>query len=162
MLPQIFNIEIDSIELEKDLTWCIESITPEGNLYEVIFNSPSLYKLESYIVQYISSSFNENYSTYLRTIKGYIQTKENPKILTISKVIKRGLTPISEYSFIYFIDANKTTLKFKTGDITIKDKELVIFKTDDFVKDLSNSINRKGFVGGLTNRLSKKPTEFMI
>jgi hypothetical protein len=145
----IFN----DIMLNKQIT-----TKSQTNMCELLFQSKSISTIFDVIINILKNETNEDFDVYIKTIWGYVQTHLNNTSIMLYKKIKDGISPISKYSFIYCVKSNNTIIHLKSIHNTIvqtelNDGDLLIFKTDDFIKDEYKILDRVLLVGSLTNEI---------
>lgn len=156
-MKNIINIKdfTDISRIESDLLICPDIIKPSGNMYDIIFESDSLESLLSKFIEWIKGAYGVRFDGYVKSLQAYIQSEDCPDLISIPKVLKREIKPIAEYSFILFTKADNTTLYFKNNHIDIKDGEMIIFKTDEYIKDETNSNTRIALIGSVTDKIEQ-------
>ena len=157
------DVVFDEIILNKSIT-----MKSKTNMYEVLFQSKCISKIFDTIINILKNETNEDFDVYIKTIWGYVQTTIDNRCIIIDKKLKDELSPKGKYSFIYCIKADNTLISLKDKnenvvDTQLKDGNLIIFKTDNFVKDESTSLDRVLLVGSLTNEIVRNiPKKIII
>lgn len=157
-MKNIINISenVDFYNLKKDIFSTLDTIKPNLNRYDIIFESLSINTVVSSFINSVEKVFEENLNIHVKLIQSYIQTIDNPSPILFSKVIKREIKPTAKYSFIFFIDPGDTLLEFSYGNVIPLQGDLIIFKTYDFIRDTSDSSDRIALLGSITNEINYK------
>tara|TARA_B110000977_G_scaffold155340_1_gene197589 strand:+ start:3822 stop:4322 length:501 start_codon:yes stop_codon:yes gene_type:complete len=166
MKPIVLNTDIDIDLVINDILQIPESIKSNSNIYDVIFNCNSFSNILDKVIQTLSISTGEKFTTYVKNIQGYIQTDELSTPIVFDKMLKRRISSTPKYSFIFIASQTKTRLYFKTvsstKNIEVSNGDLVIFKTSDFIKDEYDKSNRIALLGSITNDINFKGTSNLI
>ena len=150
---RIYN-PINSNSLKKDILESKKIIKPIQNRYDIIFDTKSILDVVNKVIETLNTTTNESFDVYVRRLQSYIQTQDSSEFIYFEKSLGRDLLPTSKYSFIFMIDSVDTILFFKSiGEIKIQKDELIIFETNDFIKDSSTECNRIALIGSLTNNI---------
>jgi hypothetical protein len=157
-LKNIINISdiINFYKLEEDIFSTLDTIKPNLNRYDIIFESPDINMVINSFINNIEKTFEEDFSIHVKLIQSYIQTVDNSSPILFSKVIKREIKPTAKYSFIFFIEPKDTLLEFSYGNVKPLIGDLIIFKSHEFIKDNSNSSDRIALLGSITNDINYK------
>jgi hypothetical protein len=157
-LKNIINIRdgIDFYNLQKDILSTLDTIKPNLNRYDIIFESPNINTIIGSFINNIENVFKEDFSIHVKLIQSYIQTVDNSSPILFSKVIKREIKPTAKYSFIFFTKPGDTILEFSYGNVKPLIGDLIIFKSHDFIRDTSTSSDRIALLGSITNEINYK------
>lgn len=155
MEPILVNTNINLSSLRADVLSVIETIKPKNNIYDIIFNCNNFSIITDFVLNIIKEKTNENFDIYIKNLQSYIQTSTHPSPIIFDKTLKKGIKPISKYSFILMLDSENTNLYLtpNKNKINLKNGELIIFNTNDFIKDEFDIPNRIALIGSLTNEL---------
>lgn len=157
-MKNIINIgdSVDFYNLERDILSTLDTIKPNLNRYDIIFESGNINTIISSFINNVEKIFKEDFSVHVKLIQSYIQTVDNPSPILFSKVIKREIKPTAKYSFIFFTDPGDTLLEFSYGNVKPSIGDLIIFKSHDFIRDTSTSSDRIALLGSITNEINYK------
>lgn len=142
--------------LENDIILASNTIKPDQNRYDIIFKCSSINIVVDEFIKNLERHFGGNYEVHVKLIQSYIQTKNVFTPIIFNKVLKREIKPTSDYSFIIFTNPGNTLLKFTSTTQKVKKGDLIIFKTEDFVKDISRDLDRIALIGSITNKINNK------
>lgn len=147
------DVIINEIILNKRIT-----TKSQTNMYEILFKSKSISKIFDVVINALKNKTKENYDVYIKNMWGYIQTTFDNTPIIVDKKIIDGISPMSKYSFIYCAKSDNTIIDLKSINDEILHIELnvgnvIIFKTDSFIKDTSTSLDRILVVGSITNEI---------
>lgn len=156
MIIKKTNINLDKLDLyqsdillNKELT----NISP-SNMYEILFDCENFEEIFGIILNELKEKTNENFDVYVKNMWGYIQTNEEPNQINFNINFKNQITIPSEYSFIYLIKGNITSIFLKKDDniqnIILTKGDMLIFKTTDFIKDESDTTDRVVILGSIS------------
>ena len=157
------NERFNDIILNKEIT-----TKSKTNMCEMLFQSKSISTIFDVIINILKNETNEDFDVYIKTMWGYIQTAIDNKSIILDKKLKDGISPKSKYSFIYCVKSGNTIIHLKSiNEVIVKTElssgDLLIFKTDDFVKDEYIVLDRVLLVGSLTNDIvSTIPKKLII
>lgn len=140
--------ELD-ILLNKNLTNISSS-----NMYEILFDCENFNEIFNLVLDEIKKTKNDDFSVYVKNMWGYIQNSSEPNGINFDINFKNQITIPSEYSFIYLIKSNVTSIFLKKDDviqnIILNEGELVIFKTNAFLKDNYFYKDRIALIGSIS------------
>lgn len=162
MVVTVIDSELDLQRLKEDVEQSADIINSDSNQYDIIFQSKLLNKLESSFTSILTKLTQENFDVYVKRFQAYIQTEMSSEGIRLERELKRGLKPLPKYSFILFIEGKQTKLVFNSASIVPRDGELVVFKTEDFIKEECTNYNRVGILGSLTNNISTNTSQILI
>lgn len=158
------NISLDSVK--NDILQIPKTIKSKSNTYDVIFSCDNFSNILDTVIHALCINTKETFNTYVKNIQGYIQTDELNTPIVFDRILKRGISPTSKYSFIFIVSSIKTSLHFKTNNsnerIEVLNGDLVIFKTGDFTRDEYDKSNRIALLGSITNNIKLKPISNLI
>ena len=160
MILHLTNINSQNLKSDIMLNKNLTNTSP-SNMYEILFDSQSFDDIFNVVLQKLKEITNENFSVYVKNMWGYIQNTEEKKSIDFDINFKNQITIPSNYSFIYVVESNTTNIHLtKTnGDIelvSLNERDLLIFKTKDFVNDESIDVNRIVLVGSIANVVNNK------
>ena len=157
MFYRIIKPNIDLDLLEHDIILNSEHVKPEFNRYSLWVESHEFSKIVEVVLDNLKEETKENFDVYVKNIFTYIQEESQQKI-KFTKQLKNGINPISKYSFIFFTKSfdSKVLLKLnnKIIEVILNDGDLLIFKTENFSSDESQTYKRIGIYGSLTNEIT--------
>jgi hypothetical protein len=157
MFYRIIKPNIDLDLLEHDIILNSEHVKPEFNKYSLWVESHEFSKIVEVVLDNLKEETKENFDVYVKNIFTYIQEESQQKI-EFTKQLKNGINPISKYSFIFFTKSfdSKVLLKLnnKIIEVILHDGDLLIFKTENFSSDESQTYKRIGIYGSLTNEIT--------
>lgn len=159
---KVESININLIELEKDIILAKDAVNSNTNRYDIIFQSETLTLLENKVVEILAELTKESFDIYVKRFQSYIQTKDKVDVIRMERELKRGLRPTPRYSFILFTQVSNTELIFKTTAIKPEPGELIIFATEDFENDNPANYNRIGIIGSITNQIANNTAQLLI
>lgn len=155
MNPIYVTTSVNLDLLKKDILEAKEIIKPNQNRYDILFDSKNILSIVGSILKSISNITNESFEIYIKNIQSYIQTNDINNSIYFEKALSRDLVPTSKYSFIFMISSDNTNLHFKSiGNVKLNNGELIVFKTEDFLKDEYDTPNRIALIGSLTNDIT--------
>jgi hypothetical protein len=146
------TLELKSdILLNKDITNLSKT-----NMYDILFGSNTFNEILNEVLKTIENQTLEDFTIIVKNLWGYIQTNDDSNIINIGKKIIDGILPISKYSFILLVESNETKFHLKSinglvSEVTLNVGEILIFKTENFISDVSNIQNRIALIGSITN-----------
>lgn len=145
MIAELKNLVIqDDIELNKYLT----NISP-SNMYEILFDSEAFNKVLNTVLEKLTEQTQSNFDVYVKNMWGYVQSRDEPGFINFSRSFKDQIIIPSEYSFIYAVKTPDTTIHLKTEKVNLQNGDLLIFKTEDFLQDESETVDRIALVGSV-------------
>ena len=157
MFYRIIKPNIDLDLLEHDIILNSEHVKPEFNRYSLWVESHEFSKIVEVVLDNLKEETKENFDVYVKNIFTYIQEESQQKI-EFTKQLKNVINPISKYSFIFFTKSfdSKVLLKLnnKIIEVILHDGDLLIFKTENFSSDESQTYKRIGIYGSLTNEIT--------
>lgn len=157
MILKLTNINYDKLQsyendilLNKKLT----NISP-SNMYEILFNCPNFNTIFDLFLNEIKKTSKDLFDVYVKNMWGYIQTSNDTTAINFTNQFKSQVTISSEYSFIYLIKSNISSIFIKNDkniqNIILTPGDLLIFKTSDFIKDENDTNDRIALIGSISN-----------
>jgi len=157
MIKKITNIDQkimneceNDILLNKQLT----NVSP-SNMYEILFDSENFDKIFNIFLNELKEETNKNFDVYVKNMWGYVQDETDNQPINLIRNFKNQIIIPSQYSFIYPIKANVTSVFIKKDDniqnIILTKGDMLIFKTIDFIKEESDTNNRIILVGSASD-----------
>ena len=142
------NVKQDII-LNKDLTNISSS-----NMYEILFDSESFDEIFNIVLQKLKEFTNKNFDTYVKNMWGYIQNDDD--FINFKMNFKDQVSIRPEYSFIYLANSENTDVLLKDENdvvekINLNEGEILIFKTKNFLNEVSQNKKRIALVGSLVS-----------
>lgn len=165
-IEKISELDIDMVFNDVILNKKITTKS-QTNMYEMLFQSKSISKIFDVVIDILKNETKEEFDVYIKTIWGYIQTTIDNKFIIIDKKIIDGISPMAKYSFIYCAKSDDTIIHLKSiNNVIVKTElnsgDLLIFKTDDFVKDECKILDRVLLIGSLTNEITPNISKKII
>ena len=163
MIKKITNIDQhimneceNDILLNKQLT----NISP-SNMYEILFDCENFDKIFNIFLKELKEETNKNFDVYVKNMWGYIQNETDNQPINLIRNFKNQIIIPSEYSFIYSIKSNITSVFIKKENdiqnIILNKGDMLIFKTSDFIKEESDLQNRIALVGSVSEMIDNVP-----
>ena len=142
------NVKQDII-LNKDLTNISSS-----NMYEILFDSESFDEIFNIVLQKLKEFTNKNFDTYVKNMWGYIQNDDD--FINFDMAFKDQVSIMPEYSFIYLVNSKNTDVCLKDENdviekVNLNEGEILIFKTNSFLNEVSQNKKRIALVGSLVS-----------
>ena len=153
MILHLTNINSENLKqdiiLNKDLTNISSS-----NMYEILFDSESFDEIFNIVLQKLKEVTNQNFETYVKNMWGYIQNDDD--FINFNMDFKDQVSIRPEYSFIYLINSKNTDVCLKDENdviekVKLNEGEILIFKTKNFLNELSQNKKRIALVGSLVS-----------
>lgn len=156
MIIKKTNINLDKLDLyqsdillNKELT----NVSP-SNMYEILFDCENFEEIFGIVLNEVKEKTNKNFDVYVKNMWGYVQNNEEEQSINFNINFKNQITISSEYSFIYLIKGNITSIFLKKGDniqnIILTKGDILIFKTNNFIKEESDTNNRIALIGAIS------------
>lgn len=138
------------ILLNKDLT-----NKSYSNAYEILFDCKSFTSTLDSVIEELQKYTNEKFDVYVKNMWGYVQTPKKNDSITFNMDFKNQVSIPSEYSFIYLVESLETVVHLSVDEelnrqIILNEGDLLIFKTKDFIKEESSSVDRIALIGSIT------------
>ena len=86
---------------------------------------------------------------------GYVKTNSENEPIFFNESFKDQLIIKPEYSFIYMVESSKTNFYLKNEKFDLDAGDMLIFKTDDFVKDEFDQENRISLIASISTISNK-------
>ena len=153
MIIHLTNINSENLKqdiiLNKDLTNISSS-----NMYEILFDSESFDEIFNIVLQKLKEFTNQNFDTYVKNMWGYIQNDDD--FINFNMDFKDQVSIRPEYSFIYLINSKNTDVCLKDENdviekVKLNEGEILIFKTKNFLNEVSQNKKRIALVGSLVS-----------
>ena len=153
MILHLTNINSENLKqdiiLNKDLTNISSS-----NMYEILFDSESFDEIFNIVLQKLKEFTNQNFDTYVKNMWGYIQNDDD--FINFNMDFKDQVSIMPEYSFIYLINSKNTDVCLKGENdviekVKLNEGEILIFKTKNFLNEVSQNKKRIALVGSLVS-----------
>lgn len=161
MVVQLFNINPNKLYLHGiDLLANRALTTPQrSNMYEILFDCKYFDKILSLALKEIKEHTGEDFEMYIKNMWGYMQNEEQKDPIDFNKTLKDQLLIKSEYSFVHLIKSAKTVFYFKHQEegVNLSQGDMLIFKTDNFLREEFDTEDRIALVGAITPINSIKP-----
>lgn len=154
MITKLTNINCDKLnEYEDDILLNKKlTNTSPSNMYEILFDCENFDNIFNLVLDKID---NIDKDVYVKNMWGYVQTSTEDSQISLNKNFKQQIIIPAEYSFIYIIKSNVTSIFLKKDDniqnIILTAGDLLIFKTDDFIKEESDTKDRVALIGSISN-----------
>ena len=137
------------ILLNKDLT-----NKSYSNMYEILFDCKNFTSTLDSVLENLQKHTNEKFDVYVKNMWGYVQTPKKNDSITFNIDFKNQVSISSEYSFIYLVESPETEVHLSVDEelnqqVILNEGDLLIFKTEDFIKEESSSVDRIALVGSI-------------
>jgi hypothetical protein len=157
MFYKLIKPDINLNSIEDDLRLNSEHVKIEFNKRALLVHSNNISKIIDIVINNLKNETMESFDVYAKNIFGYTQAEGNNQTIEFTKQLKDDINLIAKYSFIFFTKSfdSKIFLGIENSlnGITIVDGDLLIFKTEDFLKDVCLIPERIGIYGSLTNEI---------
>lgn len=154
MVVQVFNTGSDKLYLHGiDLLANRAVTTPQrSNMYEVLFDCKYFDKVLNIALKEIKEHTGSDLEVYIKNMWGYMQNEQQNEPIDFNRSLKDQLFTKSEYSFIHLVRSSKTTFYFKDREegINLAQGDMLIFKTESFLKEEFNTNDRLALIGAIT------------
>ncbi len=151
MVIKLTNIDLDNLQsYEKDilLNKILTNNSP-SNMYEILFDCENFDKIMNIVLDVIKKEKNDNFDVYVKNMWGYVQNSQESQVIVFPKNFKNQLSISSDYSFVYIIKSTKTDFLFKNEKISLNEGDLLIFKTEDYLKEEFDGNDRVILIGSI-------------
>jgi hypothetical protein len=123
-------------------------------MYETLFDCKNFTSILDSALKNIQEHTKENFDTYVKNMWGYVQDSTRKESIDFKRTFKDQLTILPKYSFIYLVDSLETYVHLNVDEelnrqVILNEGDLLIFKTEDFIKEESTSENRIALVGSV-------------
>lgn len=146
MITELKNIVLENdIVINKYLT----NMSP-SNMYEILFDSEVFDEVLNDVLEKLTEETQSNFDAYVKNTWGYIQSVDEPEFINFNRNFKDQIIIPSEYSFIYAVKMPDTIIHLKTGQVSLQNGDLLVFKTEDFLHDESRATDRVALVGSIS------------
>jgi len=138
------NVRIEELESLKNEILLNKYLTNNSpsNMYEILFDCENFDKIFTIFLEYLKQQTNKSFDLYIKNMWGYIQTNSENGPIFFNESFKDQLVIKPEYSFVYMVESSKTNLYLKNEKFNLNYGDMVIFRTEDFVKDEFDQENR--------------------
>lgn len=154
MVVQIFNTDSSKLQANSiDLLANRAVTTPQrSNMYEILFDCEYFNEVLDTVLKEIKEQTNSNFEVYIKNMWGYLQNEEQNEPINFNKNLRDQLSIKSEYSFIHLVKSSKTTLflKGQSSGIDLGQGDILIFKTDYFLREEFDTEDRIALIGSIT------------
>ena len=145
MILHLTNINSKNLESDIILNKNLTNISP-SNMYEILFDSESFDEIFNIVLQ--------KFDTYVKNIWGYIQNDDD--FINFNMNFKDQVSIMPEYSFIHLVNSENTDVFLKNENdvvekINLNEGEILIFKTKNFLNEVSQNKKRIALVGSLVS-----------
>lgn len=166
MVVQIFNTDSDKLYLRGiDLLANRAVTTPQrSNMYEILFDCKYFNKTLDIALKEIKEHTRSDFEVYIKNMWGYMQNEQQNEPIDFKRNLRDQLSVESEYSFVHLVRSSKTTFYFKHQDegINLSQGDMLIFKTDYFLREEFDTEDRLALVGAITPMSSVKPVKKVL
>ena len=121
-----------------------------------INSDPVYHRKLTAVVQLTDPSDYEggDFEVYVKNMWGYVQSSSEAGLIKFNKSFKDQIIVPSKYSFIYVVKMPDTTVHLNVDEelnrqVTLNEGDLLVFKTEDFIKEESTSKNRIALIGSM-------------
>lgn len=163
MIVQLFNINPNKLYLNGiDLLANRAVTTPQrSNMYEILFDCKYFDKILNLALKEIKEYTGEDFEIYIKNMWGYMQNGEQNEPIDFNKNLRDQLFTKSEYSFIHLVKSSKTTFYFKGQQegINLTQGDMLIFKTESFLREEFDTNDRLALIGAITPVRSIEPVK---
>lgn len=154
MVVQIFNTDSSKLYLNGiDLLANRAVTTPQrSNMYEILFDCKYFDKILNIALKEVKKYTGNDFDVYIKNMWGYMQNVEQNEPINFSKNLRDQLYVSSEYSFVHLVKSSKTTFYFKHQEegVNLAQGDILVFKTDYFIKEEFDTDDRIALVGAIT------------
>lgn len=157
---KVYNILSTFGLLEEDIRINSELVLMEGSKRSFLINSAATTIFLESLIEALEDFTGASFETYVKNIYSFEDLPT--QVIDFPKQILDDIDVISDYSFLYLIKGDETEITFKSDKIFIKDGDLVVFKTDEFVEQQSPSNNRIGLFGSVSNKFNKESNKITL
>ena len=116
MITKLTNINCDNLnEYEDDILLNKKlTNTSPSNMYEILFDCENFDNIFNLVLDKID---NIDKDVYVKNMWGYVQTSTEDSQISLNKNFKQQIIIPAEYSFIYIIKSNVTSIFLKKDDL---------------------------------------------
>ena len=153
MILHLTNINSKNLESDIILNKNLTNISP-SNMYEILFDSESFDEIFNIVLQKLKEFTNQNFDTYVKNMWGYVQNDDD--FINFNMTFKDRVSIMPEYSFIHLVNSENTDVFLKNENdvvekINLNEGEILIFKTKNFLNEVSQNKKRIALVGSLVS-----------
>ena len=153
MILHLTNINSEDLKWDIILNKNLTNIS-SSNMYEILFDSDSFDEIFNIVLQKLKEFTNQNFDTYVKNMWGYIQNDDD--FINFNMNFKDQVSIMPEYSFIYLVNSKNTDVCLKDENdviekVKLNEGEILIFKTKNFLNEVSQNKKRIALVGSLVS-----------
>lgn len=153
-IPTVFSSLVQDIKINSEV------VLMEGTKRSMLINSDNTTLFLHYLIEALEDFTQTSFDSYVKNIYSFEDLPT--QVIDFPKQILDDIDIISDYSFLYLIRGDETEITFKSDKIFINDGDMVVFKTDEYIKQQSSSSNRIGLFGSISNRHHKEPNTLTL
>lgn len=153
MLKFTKNSTIDLEKCEEDLLLNKKlTNTFISNTYELLFDCDIFNDIFNIVLSELKIITNKKFDVYVKNMWGFINDENEDEVINFNHDFKNGVNLNPQFSFIYFIKSEKTTIHLKSlkDKIELNSGDILIFKTDDFIKEEPINKERMMIIGSIS------------
>lgn len=156
MITKLTGVNLEKLQdytadilLNKKLTNISSS-----NMYEILFDCKNFDEVFDTFLEKLKESESGDFDVYVKNMWGYVQDGSETGLIKFNRNFKDQIIVPSKYSFIYTVKMPDTTVHLSVDEelnrqVTLNEGDLLIFKTEDFIKEESTSKNRIALIGSI-------------
>lgn len=151
MIAKLTNVNLEKLQdytvdilLNKNLTNASSS-----NMYEILFDCKNFDEVFDIFLEKLKESESKELDVYVKNMWGYVQSDSEAGLIRFNKSFKDQITIPSKYSFIYAVEMPDTIIHLKANEVNLQNGDLLIFKTEDFIKEESTNKSRIALIGSI-------------
>ena len=151
MITKLTNVNLEKLQdctadilLNKNLT----NISP-SNMYEILFDCRNFNEVFDIFLEKLKESESKELDVYVKNMWGYVQSDSEASLIKFNRSFKDQIIVPSKYSFIYAVEMPNTTIHLKANEVNLQNGDLLIFKTEDFIKEESSNKDRIALIGSI-------------
>ena len=156
MITKLINVNLEKLQdytadilLNKKLT-----NTSPSNMYEILFDCKNFDEVSNIFLEKLKESESGDFEVYVKNMWGYVQSSSEAGLIKFNKSFKDQIIVPSKYSFIYAVKMPDTIIHLNVDEelnrqVILNEGDLLVFKTEDFIKEESTSKNRIALIGSI-------------
>lgn len=151
MITKLTNVNLEKLQdytadilLNKNLTNASSS-----NMYEILFDCKNFDEVFDAFLKELRENENEDFEVYVKNMWGYVQSDSETGLIKFNRNFKDQIIIPSKYSFIYAVEMPDTIIHLKANEVNLQNGDLLIFKTEDFIKEESTNKSRIALIGSI-------------
>lgn len=151
MIAKLTNVNLEKLQdytvdilLNKNLTNVSSS-----NMYEMLFDCKNFDEVFDIFLEKLKESESKELDVYVKNMWGYVQSDSEAGLIRFNKSFKDQIIIPSKYSFIYAVEMPDTIIHLKANEVNLQNGDLLIFKTEDFIKEESTNKSRIALIGSI-------------